>query len=192
MTSAFLLSALLTGAGPIPAPQATPLASGIYLERPASAGEPSPQQMRSTTMENARSSGGMKMMFGGKPAIVMTLSGAAAELRLDTPDPAFRIVLNPRKLTRGEMPDFSDLSRDAPPPMAKEGKEFNLVKLAIKDGGRELDSKKGKVAVSVEKVADHVYRVKPSKPLEPGEYALVWEISGMPTGQVWDFAVQQH
>jgi hypothetical protein len=80
---------------------------------------------------------------------------------------------------------------DAPSPIAKEGKEFSIVRLTLKEGDREMDAKKGRIPVAIEKVAEKMFRIKPSKPLEPGEYAICFEYSGMATGQVWEFAVNQ-
>ena len=184
-----LLIAFVATAGVAQQPPPNPsLARGIYLERAASASEAQTEVMHATLATDSRSSGSMKAMFGGRPTIVMIVTGAAATLRLNAADPLFRIVLT-GGMKRGQMPDLADMSQDAPSPIVKDGKDFALVRLTVKDDAREVDIKNGKIAASVEKVGENVYRLKPNKPLEPGEYGIVHQVSGMPTGQVWDFAI---
>jgi len=185
-----LLVVLVATAGVAQQPPPNPsLARGIYLERAASASEAQTEVMHATLATDSRSSGSMKAMFGGRPTIVMIVTGAAATLRLSAADPSFRIVLTGGINRRGQMPDLSEMSQDAPSPIVKDGKDFALVRLTVKDDTREVDIKNGRIAASVEKVGDNVYRLKPNKPLEPGEYGIVHQVSGMPTGQVWAFGI---
>lgn len=200
MKRALIFSAILIVAAPL-APwnvaaeesqAAEPLKRGIYIER---TGEPAVERLRATMTTESRTTGMAKAMFGGRPNVILVVPGATADLRLTTPEPSFRLVLSAAKQVR----DFSDPSQlaemseaiDAPGPMAKEGKDFVLVRLVLKEGDRELDIKKGKVAVAVEKIGDKTYRLKPAKPLDPGEYAVCQQASGMPVGQIWEFGIQQ-
>ena len=161
---------------------------GVYLERTR---EPALEQLHASMASDSQVSGTAKAMFGMRPTVTLIVSGAAAALRLDNGDPAFRIVLTGAKHNRSQMPDpsaFAEMA-DAPTPMARDGKEFAIVRLVLKDGARAVDVKKGKIPATVEKLADDVFRMRPSKPLEAGEYAICHVASGMPTGQVWDFGV---
>jgi hypothetical protein len=194
MSTPLSIAALITVVTIAPAGQTTAPAAqggaaparGIYLER--AEGGPSAEPMTASIAEDTRASGGMKMMFGGRPNVILTIGGDAAALRLP-PEPSFIIVLTGGKMSRGEMPDLAELSMNAPSPITKEGKDFFIARLIVKDGSRDLDSKKGKVPGTVEKIGDRMFRLKPSKPLEPGEYAVALEAAGMPTGQMWDFGV---
>ena len=189
--SLILIVTLMTSAAP-DARQEPPASvkRGVYLER---AGDTPLEQLRASLVTDSRTSGTAKAMFGGRPTVTLIVSGAAATLKLDTTEPSFRIALVGGAKRRGQMPDFADMAdmMDAPSIAAKDGKEFLLVRLVVKEDQREVDVKKGKVPATMEKIADDVYRLRPGKPLEPGEYAICHVLNGMPIGQLWDFGVAQ-
>ena len=161
---------------------------GVYLER---TGDPALEPLHASLASDSKVSGTAKAMFGMRPTVTLIIAGTTAALRLDTNEPAFRIVLTGTKQNRSQMPDLAAFAEmaDAPTPMAKEGKEFVLARLLAQDSDRAVDVKKGKVPATVEKMADDVFRLRPSRPLDAGEYAICHVASGMPTGQVWDFGL---
>jgi hypothetical protein len=167
-----------------------PVKRGVYLER---TGDAPLEPLRASLVTDSRTSGTAKAMFGMRPTVTLIVSGAGAALKLEAAEPSFRIALFGGAKRRGQMPDVSEMAdmMDAPSVAAKEGKEFMLVRLVVKGDERELDVKKGKVPSTVEKIADHIYRLRPGKPLEAGEYAICHVLNGMPVGQLWDFAVTQ-
>jgi hypothetical protein len=125
-------------------------------------------------------------MFGKRP----TIAGATAERKLTSPTPQFRVVLTPYKMSRTpEEMMAQGMNHGAPPPMIKQPKEFQLSKLAVKEDNRELDAKAPRVNLSIEKIGDNVYRLKPETALEPGEYAIYAVAAGQPASVLWDFSI---
>ena len=168
-----------------PAPAGT-LGRGIYLE-----GAEAPDQLQATMTMESRTSGTMKAVFGGRPSIVLILSGTAGARRIATTEPSFRLVLTGSGMPKLDMANLESMAMNmnAPSPMAKQPKDFGIARLTVVDDSRELDLKKGRVALTVEKIEKDVYRLKPAKPLEPGEYTIFFEVGGTATGQLWDFGI---
>jgi hypothetical protein len=163
------------------------LARGIYLE-----GADGPAQLEATVTTDVRTSGMVKAMFGGRPSIIYTLPGGAASRRLATAQPSFRLVLTGSAARTLEMAGLEgmEMNMNAPSPIAKQPKEFGLARLTVVGDNRELDAKKNRVELTVEKIGEAVYRLKPAKPLEPGEYSLFFEVGGSATGQLWAFGIE--
>jgi hypothetical protein len=163
------------------------LARGIYVE----AADGATETLEGAMPIDSRASGTMGAMFGKRPTVVLTLAGATAERKLTSPTPQFRVVLTPYKMSRTpEEMMAQGMNHGAPPPMIKQPKEFQLSKLAVKEDNRELDAKKApRVNLSIEKIADNVYRLKPETALEPGEYAIYAVAAGQPASVLWDFSI---
>jgi len=185
MVAAVVLSGSLV-AGPSQAPAGV-LARGIYLE-----GADAPDQLQATVTTDVRQSGMMKAMFGGRPSLIYTLPGGAASRRLATAQPSFRLVLTGSSERTLGMPslDGMAMNMNAPSPIAKQPKDFGLARLTVVGDSRELDAKKNRVALTVEKIGDAVYRLKLAKPLEPGEYSIFFEVGGSAAGQLWAFGIE--
>jgi hypothetical protein len=167
------------------------LERGVYLE--TGAGESAIDRLRATMVMDTETKGSTAMaMFGKMPSIVFNVPGAAAERRLTTAEPTFRLVLTPSKFDprSGGMPDMSAFSMDAPAAPVKSPDDFVLVKLTPKEDTRTLDSKSApRVDMTAEKLGSSVYRVRLKKPLDAGEYAFCVRVGKQITGQLWEFGL---
>jgi hypothetical protein len=163
-------------------------ASGIYLE-PA-AGSPKADMTRlEGNMPDVQSGGvGAAAAFGfGKPKISTKVAGDKATLRV-APQSTFLFVFGERNNMRAMMEDPM-AAMSALPAHTSSPKDYALIRLALVEGDRVYDSKKGQqVKCAVEKLDAKTFRIKTEQPLEPGEYAFATMMSGV-AGMLWDFGV---
>ncbi len=170
---------------------------GLYLARPSPEGSPALVKLRGT-MPEVKTKGiakAMLLMGHSKPSMVAQLSGEKAEIRANTTSPAFSFNLTSGGGGADDM--MRMMTGDAPPSQARNGAEFVLVRLHVKDGSRaaEVGQQKGQrtkdtLPCSSESLGNSVFRVTPASPLTPGEYAFYWGEKGF-GGMLWDFGVDQ-
>ena len=191
----------LVGAAALAASEPTAIKdAGLYLASPSKDGsEPATPVKLRGTMAQMHPKGiakTMLLMGHSKPTLGLQLSGEKAEVRATTGSPAFSFYLPPSQ-GNGMDDMMRVMSGDAPPPQARSGAEFVLIRLHPKDGGREAEvgQQKGQhtkdtLQSSSESLGNSLYRVSPKEPLPPGEYAFYWGEQGF-SGIVWDFGVGQ-
>lgn len=111
------------------------------------------------------------LLWGAGPKVSMTLAGATSEQRIHEAQPRFRVATERVNALAIRLGRFE----------AKKEKRWAEVR---RDGSRDF-FKKG-IALDVEKIADGLYELRPSKALETGEYGFA--IS--PYGSVTDFTIE--
>ncbi len=169
---------------------------GLYLASPAKDGEAPLVKLRGA-MANIKPKGIAKSMLTmgfSKPSVLAELSGDKAEVRATGGSPTFSFYLQQGKA--GGMEDMMSVATgDGVPSQARNGAEFVLVRLHVKDGNREAEigQQKGShtkdtVACTSESLGGYHFRVVPKEPLGPGEYAFYWAQNGF-GGMLWDFGV---
>jgi hypothetical protein len=184
--------------GDVRADTAAPQAPGIYLAAQPPSGHETLARLRGT-MPQMKEKGLVKsMLLGGlsKPKMIVALDGPRAQLRAKASSPSFYFNLG--SAGGGSFDPMAMMSGDLMPPAARNASEFVLVRLNLKDGNRETEvrqdgskpSANGKdvMRLTVEGAGDAAFRVTPSAPLSPGEYAFYWGAHGF-GGQLWDFGV---
>jgi len=169
---------------------------GLYLASPAKEGEPALVKLRGAmaTLKPKGIAKSMLTMGVSKPTMLVELSGDKAEVRATGGSPTFSFYLQPGK--QGGMEDMMSMATgDALPSQARNGAEFVLVRLHVKDGNRQAEVGQGKgahtkdmVACSSESLGGWQFRVTPKEPLPAGEYGFYWGQNGF-GGTVWDFGV---
>jgi len=182
--------------------KAAPPSSGIFVE---AAGGQTELRLPSTRFELKTTSIGKSMATMGmmKPQQQGAFGGAKAPTRLPG-DATFRFQLEEKppsasqNMSPQEMMAMMGGGGDGLPSMAKGPQDFALVKLTVVNDNREAhfgsvgsSHAKDTVDVTVENLGPHAFRVKPKHPLEPGEYAFYIRMQNSPTGQAWDFGVDQ-
>jgi hypothetical protein len=179
-----------------------PPASGIFVE---AAGGQSEVKLPATKFEIKTSGVGKSMATMGmmKPQTQGLFAGAKAYTRL-AGDATFRFQFEEKpagaseNMSPQEMMAMFNGGGDGIPSIAKGPQDVALVKLTVADENREAHfgsagsgHAKDTVDVTVENVGPHTFRVKPKHPLAPGEYAFYVRMQNSPTGQAWDFGVDQ-
>jgi hypothetical protein len=131
------------------------------------------------------------------------LPGAAAAVRARGGDVAFEFFFDEHAGSAGAM-TFDDpqrmMSGDYMPPMARNGEEFALLRLAptpdnrrrVQMGATGRDGlpgrSKDRVAFTAVMTGPQTFVGRLATPLAPGEYALMWAPDGL-DGQIWDFGI---
>ena len=176
--------------------------SGIFVETAAGGTE---IRLPSTRFEIKTSGVGKSMATMGlsKPQTQGAFAGAKAYTRIPA-DATFRFQFDEKpasasqNMSPQEMMAMFNGGDGGMPPMAKGPQDLALVKLTVVDENREAHfgsagsgHAKDAVDVVVENLGPHTFRVKPKHPLAPGEYAFYVRMQNSPTGQAWDFGVDQ-
>lgn len=176
--------------------------SGIFVE---AAGGQAEVRLPSTSFEIKTTGVGKSMATMGlsKPHTQGQFAGARAYTRI-AGDATFRFQFEEKpagasqNMSPQEMMAMFTAGDGGIPSMAKGPQDVALVKLSVVDENREgyfgsvgSGHAKDTVDVSVENVGPHTFRVKPKHQLAPGEYAFYVRMQNSPTGQAWDFGVDQ-
>jgi hypothetical protein len=188
--------------GIVQAQEKTAPSSGIFVE---AAGGQAEVRLPATSFEIKTTGLGKSMATMGlsKPQMQGAFAGAKAYTRI-AGDATFRFQFEEKpagasqNMSPQEMMAMFNGGDGGIPPMAKGPQDLALVKLTVVDENREAhfgsagsSHVKDAVDVTVENVGPHTFRVKPKHPLEPGEYAFCVRMGNSPTGQAWDFGVDQ-
>ncbi len=190
------------------APTARTLSSpspGLYLDVPGNTSDDARVKLRGVMVTNVRQKGTWKMVvsqgFAGT-AVVGSINGAHASVRAPSGDVTFYLYLDTHATPSNQM-SMTDamnmMNGEGIPANVRSADDFVLLHLTVKDNGREAQvgtsgrggmSNKSKDAVpcTVEKLGDGAFRVKPSTPLAPGEYAFSTMGQGN-ASELWDFGV---
>ncbi|HVO09128.1 MAG TPA: hypothetical protein VMX54_00120 [Vicinamibacteria bacterium] len=187
----------LLGAGGFAADATAAKDPGLYLSSPGKEGELALVKLHGA-MASMKQKGIVKTMLlmgHAKPTLLAELAGEKAEVRTRGASPAFSFYLPPGG---GGMEDaMRMMTGDAPPSQARNGAEFVLVRLHVKEGNREAEvgQEKGShtkdmVPCSSVSLGGSTFKVEPKDPLAPGEYAFYWGQHGF-GGMLWDFGVDE-
>lgn len=180
-------------------------AAGIFLTTATASGA---VRLHGQMLQRMRQTGMLKTMLTGgfgKSDVVGELGGSRAAVRAPSGSPSFELRLagdtaSSPSAGMGMADLLSAVSGDMMPPQARSADEFALIRLHVKGdsreahvgtvGGRSGQSGKSRDAVPFRSEAEGagVFRVTPSQPLAPGEYAFYFAARG-PGGQLWDFGV---
>ncbi len=174
---------------------------GIFVE---AVGGQAEVKLPATRFELKTTGVGKSMASMGmmKPQMQGAFAGAKAYTRV-AGDATFKLELGERpaasqNMTPQEMMAMFNGGDGGIPPTAKGPTDFALVKLTLANENREAhfgspgsSRAKDTVDVTVENLGPHTFRMKPRHPLEPGEYAFYVRMQDSPTGQAWDFGVDQ-
>ncbi len=188
--------ALALAGGVSPARAAAP---GIYLEDAAAKTEKA--IAASLTLDFQGKNIGASMLTLGliKPKTLFSFEGTRSDLRLGA-QPAFRFRFAPKRDAQA-MQDPAQamemLSGKGMPMGAAKPEDFVLVSLTVQGEERQLvlvqkrgamKPKNATFGLSVEKLGDGDFRVRPKAPLPPGEYGFFCGSAGaMP--EIWAFGV---
>lgn len=156
---------------------AQPHDPGVYLDTGEGA-NPRLVRLTEATVTGQSASGGWTNAFTGgltKMKANYQVRGLRAEHRTANPTPTFYVY--------GADPQDYALLKVKVKAKDKE-REFTGLVMGF-TGSR---APKGDVEVSVEKVAEGIYRVKPSSPLQPGEYCFAYATQGVALAAL-DFGV---
>lgn len=177
--------------------------SGIFVE---TAGGQQEVKLPSTRFDTKATGLGKSMATMGftKPQMEGELAGPKAYTRLAS-NATFRVQLEPQ--SGGSAQNMSPEAMmgmmgtmfggdGSIPPMARNPQDFALVKLTVADEARQAhfgaagaSRPKNAVDVAVDILGPNAFRVKPKRPLEPGEYAFYVRMGNSPMGPAWDFGV---
>lgn len=164
--------------------------SGIYVESPGAAA-PAEAKRLDGNMPKVDAQVGAAAAFGfGRPKVTTRLSGEKATTRAAA-DATFVFVFSGQTDMRTMMNDPSGAMgmMSELPGHTSSPKDYALIRMAVVEGDRAWDSKKGEqVKCVVEKMEGKVFRVKPEQALPPGEYAFALMTQGT-AGMIWDFGV---
>ena len=179
----------------------SPHSPGIYWSQQGTTGE-AMTRLEASSYQGSKSSGmfGAAMSMGLKKAKWNArLKGAHAALRIPKPTPVFWFYFPSAGQGFGQSGLMASASRP---------EDFVLASMEVHKDSRELAVGQASMlgnssgvpsqyilAVSVQNVSPGVYKVVPSKPLEPGEYCFVppggTAAFGMAGGQLYDFEIDQ-
>jgi hypothetical protein len=175
--------------------------AGIFVEDPQANAE---TKLEVTLTMDYEAQGIAKSVFTGglaKPKLVWTYSGARAEPRLAA-QPAFRFRFDAKPAANPQDPAaMMAMMLGGGPPLpagAKSPADFMLLLLEVDGEARQVitttsrtgasNPKNPSVALDVEKVASHDFRVRARQPLAAGEYAFFYKGSDG-QGRIWAFGV---
>jgi hypothetical protein len=163
-------------------------ASGIYLEPAAGSAKADLTRLEGNMPDIESSGGGVGTAFGfSRPKMATKIPGVKATLRV-APASTFLFVFGERQNMRAMMEDPLG-AMSALPANTSSPKDYALLRMAINEGDRVYESKKGQqVKCAVEKLDAKTFRITTEQPLEPGEYAFATMMSGV-AGMLWDFGV---
>jgi len=171
-----------------------PHQSGIWLFQQVD-GKPKMTQMRPTPIDEVKSGGGFGVAWGGSARTRAVISGLHASLQLTDPQPVFYFYFDKAQeglSTLGSMATSPDDFKLASMELRnqKDERRLEIGKFGMGGSSVGLNSKDVR-AVSVDKVADLVFKVSPSSPLKPGEYAFVDMRAAHITGggKLFDFGI---
>lgn len=172
---------------------------GIYVAAQNAGGQEELTRLHSGHTQNMQTHGvGKSMLTQGitKPTMSIDLSGKSAEVRTST-TPVFYFYVDTRPPSSDPSAGFAQMmGGDSMPMGVKDPNDFALVPTSVTEDGRHIDlgkmgSKKPKDAVDmvVERLEPGAFRLKPKKPLLPGEYAFVF--AGGMANQAWEVGVDK-
>lgn len=168
--------------------------SGVWLFQQVN-GKPQMTQMRASPIDEIKSGGGFGVAWGGSAKSRAVISGLHASTQIADPQPVFYFYFDKSEEGLSSVGTFATSPDDfklASLELRKEKEERRLEIGKFTMGGSSIGlNKKDVQAVNVDKVADRVYKVSPSNPLKPGEYAFVDMRAARMTGggKMFDFGV---
>lgn len=179
----------------------SPHSPGIYwFENGKTGGEMT--RLEASSYQGSKSSGmfsaGMSMGLK-KAKWKARLAGAGAVLRISDPSPVFWFYFPSAGQGFGQSGLMASASKPEDYALARMEEHKNDRELVVGQAGM-LGNSTGVppqdiVAVNVQNVSPGIYKVVPSKPLEPGEYCFVppggAAAFGMAGGQLYDFGVDR-
>ncbi len=181
---------------------------GIYVEMPGKSGDDAKVKLQGVMVTNISEKGAWKMALSqgfAKGAMVATIDGSSAAVRVPAGNIAFDFLLDPRPGGGNSAASMDEMmkamSGEGMPATARSADDFQLLHLTPKAHTREVQigtqgrggmSSKTKDAVPcvIEKVGEREFRVRPKDPLEPGEYAFSYSTQDRGS-QLWDFGVDK-
>jgi hypothetical protein len=169
-------------------------ASGVWLFQQVD-GNPKMTQMRPSPIDEIKAGGGFGVAWGGSSKSRAVISGLHASTQLTDSQPVFYFYFDKAAEGLSSMGSIATTPDDfklASLELRKEKDERRLEIGKFSMGGSSIGlNKKDVQAFNVDKVADQVYKVSPSSPLKPGEYAFVdmraARMSG--GGKMFDFGI---
>ena len=171
--------------------QASPAPSGIFLEEPGK----EPVKLASSTTTDLEMKGvGKSILTQGilKPKQVVTHAGAQADLVVTVAQPSFLFRFPPPMNRNDPYAMMEAMAEDGLPFMSTHPKEFMLVQMTVVGDTRVLDSGKvTKAKFDIKNAGTREFRVQPSQPLAPGEWAFFLADQRRGGGtpiQIWAFS----
>lgn len=162
---------------------------GIYIDMGTS-GAHNLQAVKPINGVGAKISGNGSLIFPYTAKLAIARENA--QIKANAAQPSFYFYFPADDGRIGDFGTSASLSAQSP-------NEFSLVKFKAKSGQREMVvgkatmfnanvgiDPKGTIKFDVEEVGDGIYRLSPSTPLEPGEYAFVLR-AGSDTYRIYDF-----
>ncbi len=180
------------------APETPKRDPGVYLATKNADGQEAVTRLRGGQAADTQTHGIAKSMltYGlSKPTMSIELPGTTADIHTSGA-PVFYLYLNAPQKNPDASALFAQMMSGDMMPLSGRAGDFTLVLTTVTENGRYIDlgkigsnKPKGRVDIVLERLEQSVYRVKPKKPLAPGEYAFVF--AGGMGGTAWDFAVDK-
>jgi hypothetical protein len=172
--------------------------SGIYLEAADTGGKDELKRLTGQMAQSMPEGIGASMATMGfkKPKLVTKLGGEKSALRLPAQS-SFLFVFGADRNAAMPAPGADPMEAMAKmgdsmsqlSPNTSSPKDYMLIMFTVADGGRVYNTgSPHQVKCTVTNVDKITFRVKPTSPLEPGEYAFTYAANGG-GGVIWEFGV---